>query len=72
MWRRDEDGLPTDAVHVDAGSSLQVVQVDVAVFGNEENHIVLCTYLQKKAKLNHFPSNETKNSSKISRNWHVK
>jgi len=37
----DEDGLPTDPVHVDAGARLQVVQVDVAVLGDEEDDILL-------------------------------
>lgn len=41
MWSGDKDGLSTDAVHVDAGASLQVIEMDVAIFGNEENHIVL-------------------------------
>ena len=41
MGRRDEDGLAADAVHVDAGARLQVVQVDVAVFGDEEHHVLL-------------------------------
>lgn len=41
----DKDGLATDPVHVDAGSSLQVVQVDVAVLGDEEDHILLGTDL---------------------------
>ena len=36
-----EDGLPADAVHVDAGTGLQVVQVDVAVLGDEEHHVLL-------------------------------
>lgn len=45
MWSSDKDGLSTDAVHVDAGSCLQVIKVDVAIFGNEENHVVLCAYL---------------------------
>lgn len=48
MWSGDKDGLSTDSVHVDAGSCLQVIQVDVAIFGNKEDHIVLSTYLQKK------------------------
>lgn len=47
MWSGDKDGLSTDAVHVDAGASLQVIEMDVAIFGNEENHIVLGAYLSK-------------------------
>lgn len=41
VWSRDKDGLSTDAVHVDAGTRLQVIQVDVAILGDQENHIVL-------------------------------
>lgn len=47
MWSRDKDGLSTDAVHVNAGACLQVIQMDVAIFGNKENHIVLGAYLSK-------------------------
>lgn len=45
MWSRNKNGLPADAVHVDAGARLQVIQVNVAVFGNKENHILLGAYL---------------------------
>lgn len=48
MWSSNKDGLPTDAVHVDAGACLQVIQVNVAVFGNKENHILLGAYLSNK------------------------
>lgn len=48
MWCSDKDGLPADAVHVDAGARLQVIQVDVPIFGNEENNIVLGAHLPKK------------------------
>ena len=37
----DKDGLPTDAVHVDARAGLQVVQVDVAKLGDQVDRIVL-------------------------------
>lgn len=47
VGRRDKDGLPTDPVHVDAGSSLQVVQVDVAVFSDEEDHVLFGADLNK-------------------------
>lgn len=47
MWSGDKDGLSTDAVHIDAGASLQVIEMDVAIFGNEKNHIVLGAYLSK-------------------------
>lgn len=45
VWSRHKDGLATDAVHVDAGACLQVIQVDVAVLGDQENHVVLSAYL---------------------------
>lgn len=41
MRSGDEDGLPADPVHVDACASFKVVQVDVAVFGDEKDHILL-------------------------------
>lgn len=45
VGRRDKNGLPADPVHVDAGPGFQVVQVDVAVFSNEEDDILLGTDL---------------------------
>lgn len=47
MWSGDKDGLSTDAVHVDAGACLQVIKVDVTIFGNKENHILLGAYLSE-------------------------
>lgn len=47
VGRRDKNGLPTDSVHVDTGSSLQVIQVDVAIFSNEEDDILFGTDLHK-------------------------
>lgn len=37
----DKDGLSADAVHIDAGAGFQVIQVNVAIFGDEENNILL-------------------------------
>lgn len=50
MGRCDKNGLPADPVHVDTGSSLQVIQVDVAIFGDEKDNILLGTdlYAQKE------------------------
>lgn len=45
MGCSDKDGLPADPVHVDTSSSLQVIQVDVAIFGDEKNYILLGTDL---------------------------
>lgn len=50
----DKDGLPTDAIHVDAGARLQVVQVNVSIFGNEKNHIVLGAHLPNKTNIYKF------------------
>lgn len=41
MWGSDENGLPTDPVHVDASSGLQIIQVDVAILCDEKNDILL-------------------------------
>lgn len=41
----DKDGLSADAVHVDAGPGLDVVQVDIAELGDEVDDIMLCTDL---------------------------
>lgn len=41
MGGSDKNSLPTDPVHVDTGTSLQVVQVDVAIFGDEKDYILL-------------------------------
>lgn len=41
MRSGDEDGLPTDPVHINAGASFKVIQVDVAIFGDEKDHILL-------------------------------
>lgn len=48
MRSSDKDGFSTDAIHVDASASLQVIQVNVAIFGDQEDHILLGTYLSKK------------------------
>lgn len=45
VWRSDKNGLPADPVHVDTCSSLQVIQVDVAIFGDEKDYILLGTDL---------------------------
>ena len=42
----NKDGLSTDPVHVDAGSSLKVVEVDVAEFCDEVDDIVLGAHLE--------------------------
>lgn len=48
MRSSDEDGLPTDPVHVDASASFKVIQVDVAIFGDEKDHILLGADLHER------------------------
>lgn len=43
----DKNGLSTDPVHVDAGARLKVIQVDVAIFGDEKDNIMLGAYLEE-------------------------
>ena len=40
-----EDCIAADAVHVDTGSSLHVVQVNISVLGDQVDHIVLLSDL---------------------------
>lgn len=44
----DKDCLPTDPVHVDARARLKVIQVDVAIFCDEKDYILLGAYLKKE------------------------
>ena len=37
----NEDGLVTDAVHVDAGARFNVVGVQISIFGNQEHDGIL-------------------------------
>lgn len=48
MKSGDKDGLPADSVHVDASASFKVVQVDVAIFGDEKDHVLLGADLQEQ------------------------
>ena len=65
VWGSHKDGLPADAVHVDAGAGLQVVQVDVAVLGDEEHDILFGADLnaqrgkiQSEKQINQIKNNE--------------
>lgn len=40
MGGGDKDGITTDAIHVDARACLYVVQVDIAVFGDQVDHVI--------------------------------
>ena len=44
----DKDGLSTDAVHVDTGGSLDVVEMDVPKLGDHVDHIILGTDLKSE------------------------
>ena len=46
----DKDGFTADAVHVDAGASLKVVQMNIAKLGDQVDHIMLSTHLSKKKR----------------------
>ena len=44
----DEDGVATDAIHVDTSAGLNVIQMDVAVLGDQEHHTMLLAGLITK------------------------
>ena len=46
MHSSHKDGLPTDTVHVDAGASFQVVQMDIAKLGDQVHNVVLGAHLR--------------------------
>ena len=48
MDSSDKDGLSTDAVHVDAGAGLNVIEMHVAKLGDEVDHIILGAHLEKR------------------------
>ena len=54
VWCGYKDGFPADPVHVDAGARLQIVQVDVAIFGDEENHVLFGAYLRSQERKKSF------------------
>ena len=45
MWGGNKDSITTDTVHIDTGASLYVIQMDVAILGNQENDTMLFTHL---------------------------
>lgn len=47
MRSSHEDGISTDAVHVNTRSSLDVVHMNVAVLCDQVDHIILGAYLVK-------------------------
>lgn len=52
MGRSYKDGLSTDSVHVDTHSRLQVVQVDVAILGDQVYYTMFTTNLRRKIREN--------------------
>ena len=48
MDSSDKDGLSTDAVHVDAGASLNVIEMHVAKLGDEVDYIILGAHLEQR------------------------
>lgn len=42
----DEDGIPTNAVHEDAGPTFDVIEVNIAILGDEIDDIMLTTNLK--------------------------
>lgn len=56
----DKDRFSTDSIHVDAGTSLKVIEVDVTILRNQEYYIMLFTDLYKENK--YFSNNEQSES----------
>lgn len=50
MRGRHKNGLSADPVHVDARARLKVIKMDVAVFGDEKDDIMLGAYLEREEK----------------------
>ena len=46
MHSRHKDGFTTDPVHVDTGTSFQVIEMDVSKLGDEVDNIILGADLQ--------------------------
>lgn len=44
----NKDCFPTDSIHVDAGTSLKIIEVDIAILRNQEYYIMFLTYLYKE------------------------
>lgn len=44
----DKDCFSTDSIHVDAGTSLKIIQVDITILSNQEYYIMLFTDLYKE------------------------
>lgn len=44
----NKDCFSTDSVHVDAGTSLKIIEVDITILSNQKYHIMLFTDLYKE------------------------
>lgn len=44
----NKDCFSTDSVHVDAGTSLKIIEVDITILSNQEYYIMLFTDLYKE------------------------
>jgi hypothetical protein len=47
MWCCDKDRVTTDTVHVDTRATLDVVQMDITIFGDEEHYAMFLTHLER-------------------------
>lgn len=47
MRSSNKNGVPTDAVHVDTGAAFNVIQVDIAILGDQEDYTMLFAYLKQ-------------------------
>lgn len=61
MSRGHKNGLSADSVHVNAGARLEVVQVNVAVFGDQEYNILFGADLLERT--DHFKSTNAHSTS---------
>ena len=46
VWGRNENGVATDSVHVDARTCLDVVEMNVAVLCDDVDHVVFGANLE--------------------------
>lgn len=48
MWCCYKDGITTDSVHVDASTTLNIIQMDITILGNQIDNIILGASLKHK------------------------
>lgn len=44
----NKDCFSTDSIHVDTGTRLKIIEVDIAILSNQEHYIMLFTDLYKE------------------------